>query len=629
MNNAATVASHRLAGGLTFCARWPPPTLPIRLACQSFRSCLPRDSRTIRSATRPFTLQLSTQKRCFAQRSTSPFHASPVTNALRPRKNEEPQEKGLAFRSRNLSSTELAPVFGKDSPKPQAANYLLRVLHGRRNDGTLDLPLPADLQTVITKHPAAIEDGLNWLRQNYPIDEDAAIVARLEREEVGQEYSPSELEQRANDIGLYGPQSGRYHARLSDSAREGDVWGQSELEKIRAENEAKAAREEEELKAEIDQKMAEEHLRREAVTQKRLEQQKQATELARDNKALATQSERGLSDDVKALRPPNEYEKWVIRNKKQSTSDLELDSTEVADMSWARRVLPSAFFVTLICIGCYLYSQYWTPPRRSDRRYPDWPLTYATIWGLVACNIFIFMTWRFPPAWKLLNKFFIMVPGYPRVLSMVGNTFSHVTKLHLFNNMACLTIIGSALHEEVGRGTFLGIYIAGGAVGSLACLIWYTARGVLITSSMGASGCVCAIAAALCWLNADQEFTLVFLPEDWKRWSHGIPGWALAGLLLAAEVFGLIFRPLSKIDHMGHLGGLVVGLVSAQWMRNERKASEKRGEAVQELPRFRSAMTDMKDLWYDGYDKGGHRAEERGEVNKEKRNYGGEGDPGR
>ncbi|KPI38993.1 Presenilins-associated rhomboid-like protein, mitochondrial [Cyphellophora attinorum] len=576
MNNVVSVASQLLARPVLSCARWPAPGHLLGLARQVSRSSVSTRRKQALSAVRlPKPPRI--QQRSFCQCHRSQFQATSIAAAIRARnpqkeKTEEPEEKGLAFRSSDLTSRELSDVFGPQYPKVQVANRLLRVLQGRRNDGTLDLPLPPDLQAVTSAFPYVFDSGLQWLRINYPIDEDAAIVARLEREELGQDYSPSELTQRGQDIGLYGPQSGYYHAPLSESDREGDVWGKSELEQIRAENEAKAAREEEELQAEIDQKMAEEQLRLDEVKKEKLKFQEAQKQQA-DSKYVAALPESALSTDVKPLRPPNEYEKWIIRHKKEATSNMELESPEVAELSTARRLLPSAFFVALICIGCYLYAQYWTPPRRANRVWPDVPLTYATIGALFLMNLAVLAAWRFPPLWKTLNKYFIMTPGYPRVLSMIGCTFSHQSPLHFLNNMAGLAIIGTALHEEVGRGNFLAIYLAGGAIASLGSFAHYARCGIFITSSLGASGSVCAVVAALLWLNADKKFTIIFAPDAWKDWLSA-DGRTLTAAIVMWEIGSMVFKKASKFDHVGHLWGMLAGLVIAQAMRRTRMKDE-------------------------------------------------------
>ncbi len=158
-------------------------------------------------------------------------------------------EQGLAFTSEDLTQRELARVFGSQIPPPDFANRLLRILHARRVDGTHDIDPPGEVSRQLQNYPYAAADALKWLREAFPIDEDAAIMQRLEREESSVEQdSPAELMARAETLGLYKPQSGTYGAKLGD---EGDVFGESKLEKIRAANIAEFEKEQEELDKQI------------------------------------------------------------------------------------------------------------------------------------------------------------------------------------------------------------------------------------------------------------------------------------------------------------------------------------------------------------------------------------------
>ena len=155
----------------------------------------------------------------------------------------------LAFRRNDLRPYEVKVVFGPNGPSPALANTLLKFLHSRRVNGTLDLEFPTKLSKQLKAYPSAFDDALAWLRQEYPIDEDAAIIRRIEREEAGQ--GNEELIARAENLGLYKPQSGTYGAKLGE---EGDIFGESELQRLRRENELEAEKEQEEVDEFIRQK---------------------------------------------------------------------------------------------------------------------------------------------------------------------------------------------------------------------------------------------------------------------------------------------------------------------------------------------------------------------------------------
>ena len=195
--------------------------------------CRPLKQKQSSTSHRPFSTTTA-----FRFQQASPFQKQVPTRA--------PSE--LAFQRNDLRPYEVKVIFGPNGPPPALANTLLKILHSRRVNGTLDLELPPKLARQLKPYPDAFNSGLHWLRQEYPLDEDVAILRRIEREEAGQ--GNEELIQRAEGLGLYKPQSGSYGAKLGE---EGDIMGESELQKIRRENEEREAREQKELEEFIEQ----------------------------------------------------------------------------------------------------------------------------------------------------------------------------------------------------------------------------------------------------------------------------------------------------------------------------------------------------------------------------------------
>ena len=103
--------------------------------------------------------------------------------------------------------------------------------------GTLDLDLPIDITRSVSQ--PQLDAALEWLRQNFPLDEDAAILARIEREEYEAEQK---LVRRAEELGLYKPQSGSYDAELGENK---SVYGKSVLKEVREKNEKRLLAEKE------------------------------------------------------------------------------------------------------------------------------------------------------------------------------------------------------------------------------------------------------------------------------------------------------------------------------------------------------------------------------------------------
>ena len=168
-----------------------------------------------------------------------------------------------------------------------------------------------------------------------------------------------------------------------------------------------------------------------------------------------------------------------------------------------RRLLPSILFAAVVTYGSYLYAITWTPPDPTTRLMPSTPLSHATILGIIGLNIGVLALWKIPPAWRILNRYFIVTPAVVRPFSNLGNIFSHQSWRHLGGNMILLFLIGTTLHEQIGRGNFLALYISSGVVGSVASLTSIVFRGILYSSSLGASGAVLGILAAFCTINPE------------------------------------------------------------------------------------------------------------------------------
>lgn len=137
---------------------------------------------------------------------------------------------------RNLPEADIKFIFGP-GVSVKVGNKALAALQTQRLEGTLDLDLPADIIRNVT--PSQLDSALQWLRENNPLDEDAAILARIEKEE---RQAEEKLVRRAEELGLYKPQSGSYENELGE---ENSVYGKSVLKEAREMNEKRLLAEKE------------------------------------------------------------------------------------------------------------------------------------------------------------------------------------------------------------------------------------------------------------------------------------------------------------------------------------------------------------------------------------------------
>lgn len=132
---------------------------------------------------------------------------------------------------------------------------------------------------------------------------------------------------------------------------------------------------------------------------------------------------------------------------------------------------------------------------------------------------------------------------------MLTSCFLHGSIPHLYLNMNSLHSLGSAAEPWFGSTRLACIYVTSGLAGNMLSLSLNTAP-----LSVGASGCIFGLLGAhmaFLYLNAD-----FFAARGWHV-SRSMRSLIDACVLTAA--IGIM--PGSRIDNVGHLGGLVSGAV--------------------------------------------------------------------
>ncbi|KAJ5429147.1 hypothetical protein N7491_006163 [Penicillium cf. griseofulvum] len=442
---------------------------------------------------------------------------------------------------RRFKHAEIKAIFGPAKFNAKLGNRILAVLHGHRLTGTLDADLPVDIARAITKQQ--FDTALGWLRVEYPFDEDAAIFARIEREERAEE---EKLVRRAEKLGLYKPQSGSYDAELGE---EGSPYGKSVLKEAREMNEKRLLAEQE--------RKRQEWLDGEKEEQERLKRQfGNNTSLQQYQEAALTEA-RPRADPIE--RP---YLAWVQKHHIAATNE----SPESMNITNSQRLLAPLLFSIVVLALCYTFAQKYEFPARKDRLMPDVPPAVATVGAIVAANVAVTLLWKYvPPAWKLLNRYFVIVPFYPSSL--------------------VLGLMGTRVHDEIGRGNFLSIYFAAGVMGSVFSLTRSVILGRLGMTSLGASAATSGIVAAWCMSHFNDKLTMWILPQGLQEniWTYG---WVFLTCLVGTEIFSLLapaflFRawPLSrltKMDHAAHLGGYAAGAACGYNLMQKKKERQRK-----------------------------------------------------
>ncbi|KAK8166970.1 hypothetical protein IWX90DRAFT_230945 [Phyllosticta citrichinensis] len=540
MSNAWSIACRPFAG-LRFHLSTPPP-------CVIARSIATCSSSTTRSALRLPRLQshdhfappLLRYVSCH-QFSTTPSVAkkSPKAKSSAPAVNQahaksEPEQaqqnekqEDTPLPGGDLSAGKFVEIFGPGVSAAQG-NAILRALQHRRVTGSL---VEKGVQFDDFPHERALK-GLEYLRATYPVDEQAAAAEYAEAEA---ERLESELVEKAQDMGLY---------------KKDPIYGYSELDALRAKNEA---------------------IYEEQQKQKRLEEEKkeQVDIAAGKTKGRALEKPKAKFE---LRRPPKKPESEFTKHYREQAT---LSHGAPPEMSFIRRVGPSVLVCLAVVVLSYIFATTYSAPSRTARIWPDTPPALSTNLFLLSINLVAFLAWKIPPCWRFMNKYMIVVPGAPRALSVIGGIFSHSAPLHLLTNMLFLMIFGPYLHDVVGRANFLAIYLSGGAVGATASLLRHALQRKWHTSSLGASGALNAVVAAY-FLLADAERRRV----PFTDYEVPLQGHAILALLLFFELWSM--RRAQNRDHVAHLGGMATGALAAVLLKRrvERERAEE-GEKAQ------------------------------------------------
>ena len=437
---------------------------------------------------------------------------------------------GLPYYARPLAKKEVAALFGREID-PAVADKVLRVLQGRRVAGTLadpSLPRPHPQMDKAMKVTA-----LKWLRRNIVVNERQSAGRRAEIELAAME----------EDVSTPGAGAEEYNPQSKNSTNSKSV-----LDAVR---EAKEKEWEENV------------AKRDALRAQRM------AEMAKNSGGLVTHDDRGVE-----LRRPGENELL-----KHYTALAAKVVPEVPpDYTTFQRLWPSALVTLAVIAGCVVYSGSYTPPKASDRMFKDVPPAIATIGSIIALNAFICLAWHHPPAWRVLNKYFLSVPGYPRALAVLGNAFSHQSLKHLAINMVFIYIMGTQLHDQIGRGNFLALYFGTAVTASFASLAFHVVTKRFHVSSLGASGALNGVVAATLYLSWNNPMRLFgILPPE--PYSGPTGAWWLAAII-AYELWSLKRKSLnpSLVDNVAHLGGAFGGVVAVEAMklRARKRAAERR-----------------------------------------------------
>ncbi|XP_034559413.1 presenilins-associated rhomboid-like protein, mitochondrial isoform X2 [Notolabrus celidotus] len=135
-----------------------------------------------------------------------------------------------------------------------------------------------------------------------------------------------------------------------------------------------------------------------------------------------------------------------------------------------------------------------------------------TVTGIIALNAVVLCCWRIPSMQRSMIKYFTSNPASKtRCLPMVLSCFSHYSIIHMVANMYVLWTFSSGIVSLLGKEQFLAVYMSAGVISTMVSYMCKTATGRLYPS-LGASGAVMAVLAAVCVKVPEAKLGIIFLP---------------------------------------------------------------------------------------------------------------------
>ncbi|KAJ8274362.1 hypothetical protein COCON_G00089870 [Conger conger] len=238
---------------------------------------------------------------------------------------------------------------------------------------------------------------------------------------------------------------------------------------------------------------------------------------------------------------------WLekLRPRKQNGDQRENEDDTAYWHSWWNRL--SDFQKQAIVI-LFQVNQWWDNLTQGQR----------TVSGIIAVNVLVFCCWRIPSLQRTMVKYFTSDPASKALcLPMVLSTFSHYSLLHMAANMYVLWSFSSSIVSLLGPEQFMAVYMSAGVISTLVSLVAKTTSGRL-GPSLGASGAIMAVLAAVCTNTPEAKLGIIFLPMFTFTAGNALKA------ILAMDTTGLILG-WRMFDHAAHLGGALFGVWYIQY----------------------------------------------------------------
>ncbi|KAL7401417.1 hypothetical protein ABVT39_027856 [Epinephelus coioides] len=176
-----------------------------------------------------------------------------------------------------------------------------------------------------------------------------------------------------------------------------------------------------------------------------------------------------------------------------------------------------------------------------------------TVTGIIAANAIVFCCWRVPSLQRSMIKYFTANPASKTLCSpMLLSTFSHFSFFHMAANMYVLWSFSTSAVSMLGREQFMAVYLSAGVISTFASYVCKTATG-RFGPSLGASGAIMAVLAAVCTKMPEAKLSIIFLPMFTFTAGNALKA------IIAMDTTGVVLG-WKFFDHAAHLGGALFGI---------------------------------------------------------------------
>ncbi len=204
-------------------------------------------------------------------------------------------------------------------------------------------------------------------------------------------------------------------------------------------------------------------------------------------------------------------------------------------------------------------------PLNKDNDFEHKP--YVVI-GLILINGIVLVITNYVLNPSDVFKDFGFVPSFHHFPTLFSSMFLHAGFWHFFGNSWFLWMFGPRVEDAFGKALFVAAYLLCGLGGSA---LHYLLNSQSSVPCVGASGAISGIAGAYFILYPRSRFDLViyFLRIEVKTIQTFTRG-AVGAWIAEQTLLGLITKalPISSTAFWAHIGGFLVGLLLAWWIRS-------------------------------------------------------------